>query len=571
MTQIQIKEGSPEWKDWRKKCTVPIPGRFSALYFLCTRVLGLGKVEIKEGQPLIQPRTHYGMCLFAEHATGIPEIDSARVQMIAMPRGTGKSAIVTGARTIQRLLQNRDHSVGIANETGGMAEKFLAQIKLQFESNDFLRALFPEHIPDDFRHTIWKVDEIVIKRDSPNPVGPSVMSCGVGATKTGTHVNEWLLDDLISQNAADAARKGNYEIVENTNHWIVRLPPMLNAPEDDRVTIVHTPWFHGDSYDFIEKYFGNLPDDADLSSIPPDFEVDWNLQLPTGERQTIRLHRRGDVAVFRFPALQDGESTFPQIWTTDQLLAMSVRPLTAPFFAANFLLKPSAGIASAFDTRDLRYYERDATRKFIDYHDHDGQHHRIRVRDLRCFISVDPAFSESSSAARTAIPVVGTDGTRLFLLEDFAEHGLGPDDIASKTAEFASRYSTQEIFLETIVAQRALLGPIKRALADLRLPETLVTGIPSHGRTGKEMRIWGLEPWFRDHKFYIHKSHTRFSQEFQSFPQGALRDLLDAISFQIERGWERLGPGNVGRSDWVEKEEAARARIRRAVGTGGGY
>ena len=129
----------------------------------------------------MDPEEHYALCLFAEGATGIKEIDEARVKMIQMPRGTGKSALITGGEALRRLLLTDGYSVGIANETEGMAQKFLAQIKLQFEQNDTLRALFPERIPD-FKQTTWSASEIVIQRTRPRPIGPSVLATGVGGT-----------------------------------------------------------------------------------------------------------------------------------------------------------------------------------------------------------------------------------------------------------------------------------------------------------------------------------------------------------------------------------------------------
>ncbi|KKL28744.1 hypothetical protein LCGC14_2372100, partial [marine sediment metagenome] len=97
---VTIEEGSKEWKKWRELATVAIPGKRSALWFLATRICGL--------EPLI-PMTisaHYSMCLFAERATGIPEIDECRIQLIQVPRGFGKSALITKCRPIQQLISN---------------------------------------------------------------------------------------------------------------------------------------------------------------------------------------------------------------------------------------------------------------------------------------------------------------------------------------------------------------------------------------------------------------------------------------------------------------------------------
>jgi phage terminase large subunit-like protein len=337
--------------------------------------------------------------------------------------------------------------------------------------------------------------------------------------------------------------------------------------------IIGTPWYAGDTYDFMERFFGKIPKDVDLEKAPKDFETVWNFPVPgTAKRQQIYLYRRGGpngIAVFRKPALIDGASSFPLIWTTEELFEMQAMPETAAFFSANYLLDPSAGLASEFDLEDLKYYEWDG--KQIQFWDRQGQLEYITQRDLVCYISVDPAFSDSAAAARTAIPVVGIYDQHIFLLEDFAEHGLGVYDIANKVIDFYLKYRPRTIFLETIVAQAALAEVVRRMATERGLPTIPVEEIPSHGRQKKESRIYGLEPYFRRKQFYVQHQHERFLQEYRSFPRGILRDLLDALSFQRDT-WERtFSHETTARPEIMARHEAAIAKIRAAVGKGGGY
>ena len=182
---IDLTEGSPDWHKWRKLATTTIPGKQSALYFLNAKVRGL--------ETLIPMtfRAHLGMQLFAESATGIPEIDEARIKLILVPRGVGKSAMITKGLPILRVLRNPDYATGIANETAKLAETFLSDIKNEFEANPILQTLFPETIPDDFRATTWKADRIITKRAKSNPTSPTVLATGVTGTVTGVHMNEY--------------------------------------------------------------------------------------------------------------------------------------------------------------------------------------------------------------------------------------------------------------------------------------------------------------------------------------------------------------------------------------------
>ncbi|KKK61352.1 hypothetical protein LCGC14_3015190, partial [marine sediment metagenome] len=361
----------------------------------------------------------------------------------------------------------------------------------------------PERIPD-FKQTTWSASEIVIQRTRPRPIGPSVLATGVGGTKTGTHVDIWILDDLISQDLAENAIRGNVTEIEKMERWIVRLPPMLNRPMRDPILIIGTPWYAGDTYDFMERFFGKIPKGVDLDKAPKDFETNWIFPVPgTTKKQQIYLYRRGGpngIAVFKKPALINGESSFPLIWSTEDLHEMRAMPETAEFFSANFMLDPSSGMASEFDLEDLKYYEWDG--KQIQFWNRDGDLEYITLRDLVCYVSVDPAFSDRLTAARSAIPVVGIYDQHIFLLEDFAEHGMGVYDIAGKVIDFYLKYRPRTIFMETIVAQAAVAEVVKRMARERGLPNIPVEEIPSHGRQKKESRIYGLEPYFRRKQFY---------------------------------------------------------------------
>lgn len=901
--ELNIVQGSEDWKRLRKLCTTTIPGKQSALYFLNSKIRGLETVV-----PMTY-RAHLAMCLFAESATGIPAIDEARIKLILVPRGVGKSSMLTKGLPILRTLRNPEYATGLANETAALAQTFLQDIKHEFESNTLLKTLFPEVIPDDFRSTTWKADRIITNRKKSNPTSPTILATGVGGTVTGVHMNEWICDDLLSQNAAEAAFRGNAGEIEATNRWITRLQPLLKSPKRDpmifigcieetqpvlmadgtwkpikdvevgdmvwatrkdgsegfrarRVTGVwpqgeadvveidiagrqvrcthdhpfladasknkwttpgemegrieafmtkrdeitelphssawllgfmmgdgwvtkttrtyknadgnersngttyavcfskgvdeslnlraqeaiealslgcrmydtaggymrldsvevgkyleelgiapgvgakekriprwifqdsiatkrlflrglgdadgswtsptryalelsneglirdvhllamscgckptkitkrtrmiqppnspkpvemtswhvgvnfydsteethrfkvksvtpagranvfdltvedgecafvtnglissNTRWWEGDSYEFVEEFFGRGE---------PKQEFVWTLKLPAQklaweegvvdrppETQQIKLYVRGDVAVFKFPALdENGRPIFPERYDVEELQQMQEEDPV--FFAGQYLLEPTAGAASVLDPAWLKTYEIDGSSILFD----DPETNRkayLPIRELTTFISVDPAFSKKSSNARTAIPVVGTDGTRLFLLEDFADRLDSEDDIAAKVLDFFLRYRPQKIFVETIVAQVAVANAIRRRFREEGLPEPPLEEIRSHGTQKKVMRIYGMEHYFKRGIFYYHKTQFKFFNEYVSFPRAILRDVLDAISFQKDE-WERIfsmthkaGPRR-SPEDAAKSSELVKQKIRAAWG-----
>lgn len=568
MADLTITPGSDEWKKLRRMCTETIPGKKSALYFLNAKIRGL--------EPLIPMtyRAHLGMCLFAESATGIKEIDEARIKLILVPRGVGKSACITKGLPILRVLRDPEYATLIANETAELASAFLQDIKFEFENNELLHVLFPEVYTPDYASPVWKADRIITKRKKTNPTSPTVLATGVGGTKTGVHQNEAICDDLLSQNAAEAAYRGNSSEIEATNRWIDRLPPLLKAPKRDPMIFIGTRWWEGDSYEYVEEKWGRGEE-------PREFI--WTLKLPAqklewddgmidrpAETQQIKLYRRGDVAVFKFPAIDmNGRPIFPERYDLDELQEMQEEDPV--FFAGQYLLEPTAGAASVLDPGWLKTYEIDGNAILFDNVATNRKEY-VPIRELTTYISVDPAFSKKSSAARTAIPVVGTDGERLFLLEDFAERLDSEDDIAARVLDMYLRYRPQKIFVETIVAQVAVANAIRRRFREEGLPEPPLEEIRSHGAQKKVMRVFGMEHYFKRGIFYYHPSQYRFYNEYVSFPRAILRDILDALSFQKDE-WEkvftlthRTGGAARSREAVREKELAAKEKIRRAWG-----
>lgn len=550
----EIVQNSKEWKELRDRYTVTVPGKKSALYPLISELCGL------DDKIPMTYEAHYALCLFAEGATGIPEVDNARIRMIQVARGFGKSAIVTKGLPLLKLLRDRDYSIGIGNETQRMADKFLAQIKEEFTQNQLLRALFPETLIDP-KQTTWSASEIIINRTRPRPTSPSVLSVGCGGTVTGTHVDEWVCDDLFSRPLAENAMRGLTTEADKVEYWIDTLPPLLCSPMRDPITFIGTPWYAGDPYEYVERKFGYVPLDVSLDEARPDFETIWRLVLPNGTVQHLPIYVRGDVAVFKRPAIEHGKSIFPERWTLEELEKMRFSPQDAAFFQANYMLDPASGMATAFDENSLKSWSWDG--HFVQFWDADGKRRFTTPSDMVTFIACDPAFSASEKAARTAIPVVGVENNNIFLLEDFADYGMGVDDIVNKIIDFWLQYSPRKIFLETIGAQIALAKPLRHALNRLGVMHVPLEEIKSHGKDKKTMRVYGLEPFFQRGQFYIHASHGNFLQEFRTFPRGSLKDVLDALSFmrdEIEEVLAREMTVSGGGSRW---QEAARRHADR--------
>lgn len=550
MAHEALVPNTPRWHELRKLAR-------ENLYWLNAKVLN------HENIVPMTLRAHYGLCRFAERKTGIPEIDNSRVQLIQIWRGAGKTTCLTKGRTIQRLLQNSDWAAGIANERQDNANAFLGMIKSEFQTNEFLRALFPELIPENFRQTTWASDRIVINRTRPNPVNPSVLAAGVGATVTGVHMNEWIVDDILSQDAAENARSGSFSEIDKINRWLVRLQPLLTDPKRDPLTFIGTPWWPGDSYSFIEDFFGRGQ---------PDKTFIWSLRLPDGELQHIKLIQKGELAIFRFPVLQDGRTMFPEKLTMDDL--DKLREDDPAFFSAQYLLEPAAGGLATFNADHLRYFEWENDKQ-IRYRTREGKVAYERVRDMQILMSVDPAISERSSAARSAITVVGSNGRSLFLLEAWAGR-VPPTEVAYKILEFYKKFLPTRIIIENVAYQMALAEILTLLGKEQNVGQLPIYEYHSGADRKGKMRIAGLEPYFRKGLFHVHESQKDFIEEFTNFsPEIGNRtvDILDALAFQKD-SWESLqmlggeeGSRVVSQHEWKLRAKAQADKVRARFAT----
>jgi hypothetical protein len=146
-------------------------------------------------------------------------------------------------------------------------------------------------------------------------------------------------------------------------------------------------------------------------------------------------------------------------------------------------------------------------------------------------ILVDPAISEKSYAARSAVVVAGLDEyERVLVLEAWAER-CQPLTMIEKIFEMAQRWDPMCITVEGVAYQRALKGFIEAEC--MRRGKWLnVVEVRPGSKEGKESRIRGLQPYAERGRLWIRRSTCQvLIDEFEAFPLGETVDALDALSY----------------------------------------
>src|SRR5207245_1729663 len=261
-------------------------------------------------------------------------------------RGTGKTSLGTVASAIQLACANPNTSILIANEKAETAESFLATIKRHFQTNDLLRALFPEVIPPDFSETTWKTSAATLNRTTKRPE-PTFFTIGVGGTVTGAHPDLIIVDDPISKEAMENARVGSWEIMRRVNRWCNELKLLLNQQADPFpwIRINGTRWWFDDVYDYVEQAYG-------YKEKPRHYRI--SVKLPSGVSASREVYRVGDIAVFRSAAMEDGKAIYPKIYSLEKL--EKLQQDDPELYSCKLLKKHTAASLRTFQDDWTRFY-----------------------------------------------------------------------------------------------------------------------------------------------------------------------------------------------------------------------
>ena len=522
------------------------------MFWFCDVVLGYGAVV-----PMSVP-AHFLLCRFAERRTGCKELDNVHIRMIQMPRETGKSTLITQGLAIQKACANPDTSILLVNENISTANAFLTSIKRQFESNEYLRALFPEVIPEDFKQTRWSEMAATLKRGTHRKE-PTFFTVGVEGTVTGMHPDTIICDDMISREAMENARAGNWTIMEKVNRWVHQLMPIVNKGADFwELIVIGTRWWRGDSYEHIEEGFAYGEPRRMFSMVA---------RLEDGSTQHVPAFRRGDIALFIRSAIENGASIFPEKWSLDDLAKLRV--LDSALFACNYQNQPSDEVTSVFKSEWLRYYTQ-PVRESYQYKDNEGKDQYVALPDLDRLMVVDPAFSDvvKSDRSRAALVVTGTTSGGEHLILEAEAVRESTETLIQRAVSMVQRYRPRKLCCERIAQQIAFIILLRQALEKAGCPVPMEEVLPS-GRM-KELRIRGLEPYFQRGSIYLNRGQQALLDEYKDFPRGRHMDVLDALAYLPEfwmkpgLGWGP-GQGQMQRQRVNAELAALEARMGRSV------
>ena len=140
-----------------------------------------------------------------------------RRKMLLLPRGHGKTILGGQSLVCHMLIQPTETNVYFPGSPGSdtrilligenldRAKDHVRVISTHLESNDLLRALWPQVVWDNPRRDSkrWNETEIIIPR-SQEFSDPTLRGVGLGAAITGAHPTVLIKDDLTTKDAANS-------------------------------------------------------------------------------------------------------------------------------------------------------------------------------------------------------------------------------------------------------------------------------------------------------------------------------------------------------------------------------
>jgi len=409
--------------------------------------------------------------------------DGKRRKLGLVPRDHLKTSIWTIADTVRRIARNPNIRVLIGNETATNASHFLRRIESVFERSIMFQWLFPEVIPDFTKNKKWSETEMLVPRQVDYPES-TVETIGVGGAVVSRHYKLIKLDDLVGKEASESP-----DVMNKTIDWYQYCESLLESPKDE-IHAYGTRWAHNDLYRWIEDnedvdiFFRSVLDDLSLPIWPERFDED----------ELKRIKRK--MGSFKY--------------------------------SCQYLNRPYDPESASFHESWLRWYRLGSNAGGLVVEPESGA--AIPLSSMRRFMRVDPAISERSGSARSAVVVdaVAAD-TRVFLLESWAERGQ-PMQMIDKIFELHQKYDVESVGIEAVAYQR-ILKPVIEAEAERRGVWINVVELRPDARQRKDNRIRGIQPYLERGLIWVRKDQEDFLEEYREFPVGKTVDVLDAFAY----------------------------------------
>lgn len=398
-----------------------------------------------------------------------------------------KSSIITFGKTIQDILSNSEITVGIFSYNRPTAKKFLRQIKLELESNEYLKSLFPEVLWEDpaKQAAKWSEDEGIIVKRKSNPKEPTVSAHGlVDSMPTGAHFMLRIYDDVVTQDSITP------DMIEKTNRaWELSLPLGM---EGGKVRYIGTIYHFNDTYRLIQS--------------------------------------RGAAKPRIYAATADGTPDGKSVLVSEEYLQQLRREMGSSSFSSQMLQNPKADETQGFKREWLRF------------------HKGSSGAGMNLYIICDPANEKKKTNDYTCILVIGLAADRNYYLLDAIRDRLSLTQRAGHIFRMHKKWLPMTVGYEKYGMQ-ADIEHLKDRMSRENYHFS-ITELGGNAANRKNDSIRKLIPLYEGGRFWIPQSLFRtlydgrtvdiidqfLSEEYDAFPVPVHDDMLDCMARIVDEG-----------------------------------
>ena len=392
--------------------------------------------------------------------------------IIHVPVEHAKSTWISLVIPLWFVCRDRNTQGCLLSNTATQANKFMRAIKWHLEYNPRFKEDFGDYIIPNKPSKLnpdgkWTNSEILIVRDQNyQSKDPTICACGTGGAINGARLDWVIADDILD--------------LKNTQTDILR-----KKVEDWWLEIIDSRIVSGGR----KIILGTLQHTKDL---------------------LCTLSDNKEYSYVHLSALDiDGITTlWPEQWPLSRVLAKKDSIGTLKF---NKTMQNDRSAASAkmLDKLWLNYYDKLPPR-------------------LKIYIGIDPAIADDKTTAETkqqdkfGLAVIGFDGIKAYLIEELEDWLTFPQQL-KLIDQYNKKYRPFKIGVESVQYQKALA---QQAFILSSLPPILSVNV---GTQSKTTRIESFSVYCETKRFWIHRTHKLFENEFLEFePGGKSPNVLDA-------------------------------------------
>lgn len=479
---------------------------------------------------------HIDMCNFRQSLLS----PGARGAML-VPRSCYKTTTGTHGADTWEIIRNPNIRIGIIGATKPDAQRFSDVIKANFEQNNLLRLLWPDHAPErsdqgTITQSDWKTDSFISPARTRTFSEPTVKILGAGGATAGNHFDLLNVDDLVGEQQLNADHVVTSEMTKAKNWFMNNSDTLLQSPDDSRIFLSATRYAIDDAYDWIAEDAG------------PDSKG-YFLELP----EECQPKPDGRWSIYYRQALEYDEPIFPEKISKEFLERLKIKNPWGYLlqYQNNPYLASTSELADYVPGHfDLNF---DNSLGWTIHVGKDVKREEINLNNCIVSMGIDPAASDKKRTDRTsrsAIVVQAVDHKERHFIIDVRAGYWNPHEFIEHMFTLFKKFypHIKRTNLEKMGAFAIFYNNVLRAQHE---KQTYIGLYPVTGGGDKDVKIRNhYQPLLEKNLFYLNNNiRDLFNEELRVFPGGNKKDIMDAgVLADYGIGVPR-DPENVSRND----------------------